>query len=109
MGRYKSHEVHKYPEESLKKALHAIRENNLGIREARRKYGVPRGTIQDTLHGRVKEGPRKMGPSAVLTGEEELVEWLMKLAKCGFPQRKQDLLNAVKKLSLQENKKTIQK
>ncbi|EFA01476.1 hypothetical protein TcasGA2_TC007025 [Tribolium castaneum] len=44
------------------RALQAIRENHLGIREASRKYGVPRGTIQDRLHGRVKEGPRKMGP-----------------------------------------------
>ena len=108
MGRYKTHEVHKYPEKYLIKALQAIREDNVGIREASRRYGVPRGTIQDRIHGRVKEGPRKMGPNTVLTKEEEdvLVKWLMDLTKCGFPQRKQDLLNAVEKIVTAEGRKT---
>nr|XP_023029868.1 uncharacterized protein LOC111517823 [Leptinotarsa decemlineata] len=107
MDRYRSHEVHNYPEESLKNALHAIRVNNLGIREASRKYGVPRGTIQDRLHGRVKEGPRKMGPSKVLTGkeEDELLTWLLELEKCGFPQRKQDLLNVVEEIVSKDERK----
>jgi hypothetical protein len=90
MGRYKNHDVFKYPEEALYKALQAIREDNMGIRGASRKYGVPRGTIQDRLHGRVKEAPRRMGPATVLTQDKEthLENWLTELAKCGFPQKK---------------------
>ncbi|KAG5885270.1 hypothetical protein JTB14_025967 [Gonioctena quinquepunctata] len=83
IGPYKSHEVHKYPEESLEKALHAIRENNLGIREASRKYGVPRGTIQDRLHGRVKEGPRKNRISSM-----QLKKWSLQEKKNPFKHNK---------------------
>lgn len=100
MGRYKTREIHIYPEEALNNAITAIREEHLGIREASRRYGVPRGTIQDRLHGRVKEGPRKMGPATVLSAEEEneVVQWLVEVAKCGFPQKKNDLLNTVEKI-----------
>ncbi|KAJ8941790.1 hypothetical protein NQ314_010278 [Rhamnusium bicolor] len=49
-----------------------------------------------------------MGPNTVLTKEEEdvLVKWLMDLAKCGFPQRKQDLLNAVETIVTAEGRRT---
>jgi hypothetical protein len=108
MGRYKNHDVFKYPEEALYKALQAIREDNMGIRGASRKYGVPRGTIQDRLHGRVKEAPRRMGPATVLTQDEEthLENWLTELAKCGFPQKKNDLFTSVQKIVSAKNKKT---
>lgn len=48
-----------------------------------------------------------MGPSTVLTGkaEEELVTWLIEIAKCGFSQRKQDLLSAVRKLLVKKEEK----
>ncbi|KAH0808864.1 hypothetical protein GEV33_013927 [Tenebrio molitor] len=108
MGRYKNHDVFKYPEEALYKALQAIREDNMGIRGASRKYGVPRGTIQDRLHGRVKEAPRRMGPATVLTQDKEthLENWLTELAKCGFPQKKNDLFTSVQKIVSAKNKKT---
>lgn len=47
-------------------ALDAIR-NGMKIKEASRFYGVPPGTIQDRLHLRVPEGPRKMGPDYILS------------------------------------------
>lgn len=107
MGRYKNREVHKYAEEALANALNAIREENVGIREASRKYGVPRGTFQDRLHGRVKEEPRKMGPSTVLSKEEnDLEKWLIELAKCGFSQKKNDLLTTVQQIVTEKNRKT---
>ncbi|KAJ8961313.1 hypothetical protein NQ314_005962, partial [Rhamnusium bicolor] len=45
--------------------------------------GVPRGTLQDRLHSRVPEGPRKMGPDSVLSKEEEITiaNWCINLAK----------------------------
>lgn len=100
--------VHQYTEEALRDALRAIREENCSIREASRRYHVPRGTIQDRLHGRVKEGPRKMGPAGYLTPEEEqtLVEWLCHLARCGFPRKKDDLFDSVQKILNLQNRKT---
>lgn len=108
MGRYKTHEVHKCPEESLNKALTVIRENRLGIREASRTYGVPCGTIQDRLHGRVKEGPRKMGPNTIFikVEESELEKWLINLAKCGITRKKNDLLTTAQKIITDEKRKT---
>lgn len=64
----------------------AIR-NGMKIREASRVFSVPRGTLQDHLHLRVPEAPRKMGADLVLTKDEEtaLKDWCIALAECGFP------------------------
>lgn len=69
MGRYKSHEIHQYPEEALSNALQAIREDHgrLERQPESWRYEVPRGTIQDRLHGRVKEAPCKIGPGTIQT------------------------------------------
>ncbi|KAG8184345.1 hypothetical protein JTE90_006748 [Oedothorax gibbosus] len=63
--------IHQYSEAALEEALHEIRQGLSTIRAASRKFGVPRGTLQDRIHGRVSEGPQKMGPDAVLTLAEE--------------------------------------
>lgn len=85
-----------YPPEKLSSAMEAIR-NGMPIREASRTFGVPRGTLQDRLHLRVPEGPRKMGPDSILNKAEEaaLVDWCQKLTKCGFPLKADNLLNTV--------------
>lgn len=99
---------HKYSEEALNEALKKIREENWPIRKASKEFRVPRTTIQDRIHGRIVEKPRQMGPDTVLSGAEEqtLVDWLLNLAKCGFPQKPTDLLNTVQKIILEENRKT---
>ncbi|KAJ8930636.1 hypothetical protein NQ314_016551 [Rhamnusium bicolor] len=81
--------IHQYTEEALSDALKAVREEKISVREAGRRFGVPKTTILDRLSGRIKQGPRKMGPNTVLTADEEieLVQWLSELAKCGFPQK----------------------
>ncbi|GBP07377.1 hypothetical protein EVAR_69469_1 [Eumeta japonica] len=63
--------IHKYSEQALQDALNDIREGGTSILGASVKYGVPRSTIQDRLHGRVLEGPRRMGPPTILTHAEE--------------------------------------
>lgn len=85
-----------YKEERLGEALAAIRDG-MKIRAASRAYGVPRGTIQDRLHSRVVEGPRKMGPDSILTKEEEaiLATWCINLAKCEFPLKPIDFLYSI--------------
>ncbi|KAI5696630.1 hypothetical protein M8J76_009934 [Diaphorina citri] len=99
---------HNYSEESLAKALEDIRGGTKSIREASREYGVPRGTIQDRIHGRVKEGPRKMGPKSILTKDEEdnIVQWCCSLAKCGFPRKIDDVLNSVQQLVTADQRQT---
>ena len=91
--------IHQYSENAIQNAMKAIRDG-VAIRKSSRIYGVPRGTLQDRIHGRVKEGPRQMGPKSFLTKseEEEIVRWLIDLAKCGFPRKKEELLDSVQKI-----------
>lgn len=97
--------IHQYTEEQLSQAMTAIR-NGMKIREASRAFSVPRGTLQDRLHLRVPEVPRKMGPSSILTREEEtaLKDWCIALAECGFPLKSDDLLNTVHSIISEENR-----
>ncbi|KAG8191101.1 hypothetical protein JTE90_008413 [Oedothorax gibbosus] len=99
--------IHQYSEAALEEALHEIRQGLSTIRAASRKFGVPRGTLQDRIHGRVSEGPRKMGPDAVLTLAEEkkLVQWIKDLVKCGFERKVEDLLNTVQKIIIDDGRK----
>ncbi|KAG8183043.1 hypothetical protein JTE90_018089 [Oedothorax gibbosus] len=92
--------IHQYSEAALEEALHEIWQGLSTIRAASRKFGVPTGTLQDRIRGRVSKGPRKMGPDAVLTLAEEkkLVQWIKDLVKCGFPRKVEDLLTQYKKL-----------
>lgn len=77
----------KYSEDQLKQALHEIQENSMKIREASRNYGVPRSTLQDYMNGKLPNISRKTGPEPLLSiaSEKKVVEWVMNLAKCGFP------------------------
>lgn len=99
--------IHKYKEDALVKALNDIRGNVCSVRAASVKYGVPRTTLHDRLSGRIAEGPRKMGPETVLSNAEEirLVQWCIDLAKCGFPKKKDDLLNTVQNILKEDGRK----
>lgn len=99
--------IHNYTATALSTALSAIREG-MGLNAASRKYGVPRGTLQDRLKGRVREGPRRMGrdPYLTRTEEEKLVEWCTRLAKCGFPIKEEDLLNTVQNIVKDDKRQT---
>ncbi|XP_045501117.1 uncharacterized protein LOC123698513 [Colias croceus] len=90
----------KYARESLQQALKEIRDGQISIREAARKYTIPRCTIQDRLSGRRTDEIKKQGPEPVLgkQGEEKVVKWLINIAKCGFPVKKQELLDTVQKI-----------
>lgn len=100
-----SRPIHSYPPEKLSSAMEAIR-NGMPIREASRTFGVPRGTLQDRLHLRVPEGPRKMGPDSVLNKTEEaaLVDWCQNLSICGFPLKADNLLNTVQAIVLADGR-----
>lgn len=94
-----------YCEDDLKKALYEIRENKMKIREASRKFNVPKTTIIDRISGRVPDTLRKPGPPPLLTveGEERIKNWVIHLAKCGFPIKKGMLIDTVRKITADAN------
>lgn len=98
----KKRKFYTYSQDSLKEALREIRENGLPIREASKRFGVPRTTIQ----GRIKDIARKTDPEPFLTneGEQKIVHWIKNMPKCGFPLKKSDLMETVTKI-LKDSKK----
>ncbi|XP_074038692.1 uncharacterized protein [Leptinotarsa decemlineata] len=87
----------KYTEAQLQQALSDITNNVCKIRQAERLYGVPHATLINKLKGR-SSLTRRMGPSTILTEDEEelLVRWLLASAKKGFPINKTALCETVK-------------
>lgn len=71
----------RYTKEALSQALQAIRIHKKGIRETCRQFDVPRTTVQDRLHGRICEKPRKVGLNPILgiKGEKKIVVWIIEL------------------------------
>lgn len=108
MPRRPKRKFHRYSEESLEKALDSVR-NGAKIRETCRNYGIPRATLQDRLTGRVaSDKPRRMGPDPYLSTENEqkIVEWIIQIAKCGFPIKKEELILTVQKIVLETKVET---
>ena len=97
-----------YPAENIHAALTAIREHGMSIRKASREFGIPKTTLLDKFHGRSAVDARKVGPATILTQDEEkeLSQWLIYLAKTGFPRKKHDLLNTVMKIVRDDQRKT---
>ncbi|KAJ8939921.1 hypothetical protein NQ314_010945 [Rhamnusium bicolor] len=89
-----------YTEETLQRALFEIIQGNLSINKASQAFNVPKTTIIDTMKGRSSEYNRKTGPESILGQEVEnkLKEWVLNIAKCGFPLKK-ELLEAAEKIA----------
>lgn len=104
----KSKKTVNYRPEDLERALKEIREDGTCIRETCRKYGIPRTTVQDRLAGRRQDVLQPRGPEPYLgfEGEKKVVNWLIKIAKCGFPIKKQELLDTVQKILKDLGKET---
>ncbi|CAK1579754.1 unnamed protein product [Parnassius mnemosyne] len=89
-----------YTQDTINKALRDIREKKKSIREVCRNYGIPRTTVQDRISGRSSDSIKTRGPDPILTSEVEkkIVDWLIDIAKCGFPIKKFELLDTVQKI-----------
>lgn len=89
----------KYTTDGLAVALNDVRNQDLSIHKAAKLYKIPEQTLRDKVKTKYtkQDGP---GTPAVLTAAEEelLVKWVKKLAECGFPVSKQQLLFSVSKL-----------
>lgn len=88
----------RYEEAAMERALQDM-DKGMGLREAARKHSVPRSTLHGKRTG-IYPLQRKMGPQSYLTQDEEkrLVDWMISMAKAGFPVSKEDLQNSVKRL-----------
>lgn len=78
-----------WSEKDLVSALTAIQQDNISLRAAEDKYGIPKSTISHYLHGKSEIGT-KPGPSSILTSEEEakLVEYMLHMAEIGYGRTK---------------------
>ncbi|KAJ4437777.1 hypothetical protein ANN_13715 [Periplaneta americana] len=87
-----------YPEEKMTEAVAAVR-NGMSKKEAARTFAVPRSTLIRKLSGTIPE-ERRMGPARTLTAAEEnlLAQWVLSLARKGFPITRHLLCNAVKRV-----------
>ena len=99
-GTRKKKDKKTYTEEDLKKALSDIREKKKSIRQICKDYAIPKTTILDKISERSPDGVKKPGPEPTLRidGEKKIVEWLLNISKCGFPVKKQELLDTVQKI-----------
>jgi len=66
----------------LTNAIDDVRQNRLSLRQAERRYNIPKSTIARYVNGEVTVGT-KSGPPPLLTPEEEeaLVEWISSLSR----------------------------
>ena len=77
-------------------ALKAVRNGTASQRAACKEFGVPRGTLQDKLAGRVLR-IKNIGN----------LDYSLLMAKRGFRRKKVDLLNTVEKIVTEDNGKSI--
>lgn len=92
----------KYTESDITQCLQAI-QNRVPIKTACKRYSIPRSTIKfrnsDKFSGKARKGP----PTALTAQEEsEIVQWIMRMARKGFPITKERLVLTVRKF-LAEN------
>lgn len=78
------------------------------VATASKNFNVPRTTLRHKLSGVAPETSGHVGPQAVLGEqiENELVVWVKKSSRAGFPINKEGILDSVKKIVTKGNLKT---
>lgn len=84
-------------------ALAEVKNNNISVRDAAKKFNVPKTTLNNKARGFYPVA-RKMGPKTCLdtTVENKIVKCLFTLAEAGFPLTKTQLLDNVSILASQQ-------
>ena len=84
----------------MRKAVEYVKEENGGLREAARLYGVPHETLRRRVLGLVEEGC-KPDPRTVLTKNEEqrLVRYIVDMADMGFGLTSDDIRSTAYKIA----------
>lgn len=93
MDSYRPHVYKQWDDISMVKAVDAVETKTLSLRRAAEVYNVPRATLHDRITGRVCHGSSS-GPMRYLTvsEEEELVSFLVRCAKIGYPRSRKQVL-----------------
>lgn len=96
----KNRKLFQYSEYQMNSALEDIRTSQISIRDAAKKYNVPRSTLSAKGRG-VGQVSRKMGPTPILGSaiENEIVKCLITSADAGHPISKKQLLDNVADLA----------
>ncbi|GBP01001.1 hypothetical protein EVAR_2286_1 [Eumeta japonica] len=94
--------IPEYTKEALDEALEKINTKAMSLRAIAKKYNIPRTTLQFKLKN--PNSKSRFGPTPYLTNEEEttIAEWLINMARKGFPSKSDDVLDTVQKF-LSEN------
>ncbi|CAG5073474.1 Protein of unknown function [Cotesia congregata] len=89
----------RYSSEDLNAPITIIREKKMSANKASQRFNIPKGTLIHKLHDNVPSDC-KMGPSTVLSPQEELCikNWIIDKAKLGFPMHPEDVKDAVQKI-----------
>jgi hypothetical protein len=84
----------KYIVEDLERAVSAVKDGGISIREAERVYSVPFDTIRRRVNGSVDMDCRRLGPKPELGVEleKELYEAVIELQKIGHGIRRKEIL-----------------
>ncbi|GBP41729.1 hypothetical protein EVAR_33720_1 [Eumeta japonica] len=89
--------IPEYSKEALDEALEKINTKAMSLRAVAKKYNIPRATLQFKLKNPYSKS--RFGPTPYLTNEEEttIAEWLINMARKGFPRKSDDVLDTVQK------------
>lgn len=93
-NRSKSYKVRKYSLEDINKAVAEVKSGKWSLRQASKKYNVPRTTISRRVSG--KNTSNNIGAAPVLSQEleAELVGWMIRCQSIGDPQTSEQVRNA---------------
>lgn len=82
----------------MQTAIAAI-QSGVPVLKTSKLYRVPSTTIRNKIAGRSPYPSGPVGPQAVLGDEEkDLEDWILAVARMGFPINKEQLLDSVKKI-----------
>lgn len=84
--------------DQMDKAIQAVIDNGINIRQAAEEFNVPKSTLGDRISGRTLHGA-KSGRSKYLSDEEEdiLVKFLLKCASIGYPHSRKEVIALVQR------------
>ena len=88
--------LRQWTNDSMLRAMNAVKNGLMGQNRAALEYGVPCTTLKDRLSGKVVHGTN-MGPKPYLTHEEEkeLVDFLIYCSKMGYGKTRKEVLEIV--------------
>jgi hypothetical protein len=100
-----------YDSNKLTSAYIALKNENLPVLTAAKKYGVPETTLRDRVSGRVDIDCCNMGKSPILSLDEEnkLVKHLLEVAKIGYGYNRKEIVDIASDYTVTLGKRTVEK